>query len=41
MHPEEREELLKWYEENKNTEFNLNDALAEYCSHGKKGFRFF
>jgi len=36
MSPNDKEELEKWYKENKDKiKFNLNDQLAEYCSNGK------
>jgi hypothetical protein len=36
MSPEERKELEKWYQENKDKiNFNLNDQIAEYCSNGQ------
>jgi hypothetical protein len=35
MMPAERAELQEWYATNKDKiKFNLNDQIAEYCSHG-------
>nr|CAD2192199.1 unnamed protein product [Meloidogyne enterolobii] len=32
MPPEKQNEFDKWYEEEKNQQFNLDEALAEYCT---------
>jgi hypothetical protein len=44
MMPADREEFLRWWEENKDQPFTLKESLAEYCYNGnlscKSKFKF-